>query len=96
MTALPVSIHRASLTAKGAACGRPAVLAARHQIPTVRRASKVYRCTICGASLTNEPKPVLQHQMSHVRRRPFAKSAVASEADQAEGETGPTPYSKPS
>jgi hypothetical protein len=33
--------------------------------------SKLYHCSICGAVMPNEPKPVLQHQMSHVRRRPY-------------------------
>ena len=41
----------------------------------MQRASKLYHCTICGAVLPNEPKPVLEHQMSHVRRRPYATSA---------------------
>ena len=39
--------------------------------------SKLYHCAICGAVLPNEPKPVLQHQMSHVWRRPYAKSTPA-------------------
>jgi hypothetical protein len=50
----------------------------------MRRASKVYRCTICGAVLPNEPKPVLQHQMSHVRPRPFATSAPVDRPEQGE------------
>jgi hypothetical protein len=39
--------------------------------------SKVYHRSICGAVLPNEPKPVLQHQMSDVRRRPYANSTPA-------------------
>ena len=41
----------------------------------MHRASKLYHCSICGVVLLNEPKPVLQHQMSHVHRRPYATSA---------------------
>jgi hypothetical protein len=36
------------------------------------REAKPYKCTICGAEIPNLPMPVLQHQMSHVRRRTFA------------------------
>jgi hypothetical protein len=34
---------------------------------------KPYRCSICGAVVPDLPTPVLKHQMSHVRRRPFAR-----------------------
>jgi hypothetical protein len=34
--------------------------------------SKFHHCSICGAVVSNEPKPVLRHQMSHVRRHPLA------------------------
>jgi hypothetical protein len=33
---------------------------------------KAYRCSICGAEVSKLPMPVLKHQMSHVKRRPFA------------------------
>ena len=33
---------------------------------------KPYRCTICGAEIPNLPMTVLGHQMSHVKRRPYA------------------------
>jgi hypothetical protein len=34
---------------------------------------KPYKCSICGAEIQDLPMPVLKHQMSHVRRRPFAR-----------------------
>jgi hypothetical protein len=34
---------------------------------------KPYKCSICGAEIPNLPMPVLKHQMSHVRRRPYAE-----------------------
>ena len=33
-----------------------------------------YKCSICGAEIPDLPMPVLKHQMSHVRRRPVARS----------------------
>ena len=50
-----------------------------------------YHCTICGAVLPNEPKPVLQHQMSHVRRRPYATSRPENPQRSAE----PSPKGRP-
>jgi hypothetical protein len=48
--------------------------------PWVPGPSRLYHCSICGTVLPNEPKPVLQHQMSHVRRRPFAGSVPEAAA----------------
>lgn len=33
---------------------------------------KVYKCPSCGAEVPDLPMPVLQHQLSHVKRRPLA------------------------
>jgi len=33
---------------------------------------QVWRCSICGAEVPDRPMPVLQHQLSHVKRRPYA------------------------
>ena len=33
---------------------------------------KPYKCPVCGAELPDLPMLVLKHQMSHVRRKPFA------------------------
>ena len=41
---------------------------------------KPYKCSICGAEVPDLPMPVLQHQMIHVRRRPFARS-VSEKSD---------------
>jgi len=35
---------------------------------------KPYKCLICGAEVPALPLPVLQHQMSHVSRRPYSRS----------------------
>ena len=35
---------------------------------------KPYKCSICGADVSDLPMPVLKHQMSHVRRRSFARA----------------------
>lgn len=35
---------------------------------------KPYRCSVCGQEVTNLPMPVLKHQLSHAKRRPFAES----------------------
>ena len=37
---------------------------------------KPYKCSICGAELPDLPMAVLQHQFSHVRRRPYSKSVA--------------------
>jgi hypothetical protein len=34
---------------------------------------KLYECPACGAEVPDLPMSVLKHQMSHVRRRPFAR-----------------------
>jgi hypothetical protein len=49
--------------------------------------TKPYKCSICGAEVPDLPMPVLKHQMSHVSRRPFARSAP--EAAIAKQEIGP-------
>jgi DNA-directed RNA polymerase subunit RPC12/RpoP len=48
---------------------------------------KLYKCSICGAEVPDLPMPVLKHQMSHVSRRLFARSAP--EAAIAKQEIGP-------
>jgi hypothetical protein len=49
--------------------------------------SKFHHCSICGAVLPNEPKPMLRHQMSHVRRRPVATSAPSADQPGRDDET---------
>jgi hypothetical protein len=39
---------------------------------TAMHKPKPYKCPSCGAEIPDLPMPVLKHQMSHVRRRPFA------------------------
>jgi MFS family permease len=56
---------------------RPAALGPARRFSRMPYGSKLYHCSTCGAVLPNEPKPVLQHQMSHVRRRPYTKSGPA-------------------
>lgn len=34
---------------------------------------KPYRCPVCGAEVPDQPMPVLKHQISHVKRRPYAQ-----------------------
>jgi hypothetical protein len=36
---------------------------------------KLYKCSICGAEVPDLLMPVLQHQVSHARRRPYSTSA---------------------
>ena len=38
----------------------------------MRHRRQVWRCSICGAEVPDQPMPVLKHQMSHVKRRPYA------------------------
>lgn len=61
--ALPVRVH-------AAAAG-----ASYHQLPTLSgmHKPKPYKCSICGAEVPDLPMPVLKHQLSHVRPRPFAR-----------------------
>ena len=33
---------------------------------------KAYKCLVCGAEVPDQPMPVLSHQLSHVKRRPYA------------------------
>lgn len=42
---------------------------------------KPYKCSICGAEVRNLPMPVLQHQMSHVARRPLAHGRPEPQPD---------------
>lgn len=49
---------------------------------------KPYKCSMCGAEVPDLPMPVLKHQMSHVRRRPFARDR--REPDRTE----PTPLGR--
>jgi len=49
--------------------------------------SKPYRCLICGAEVPDLPMPVLQHQTSHVPRRPYAKSASEPAKSEQESES---------
>jgi hypothetical protein len=45
---------------------------------------KPYKCSICGVEVPDLPMPVLKHQMSQVRRRPFARDG--REPDQRDHE----------
>lgn len=40
---------------------------------------KLYKCGVCGAEVPDLPMLVLRHQLSHVRRQPYSKSAPARE-----------------
>ena len=52
---------------------------------------KPYQCSICGVEVPDLPMPVLRHQLSHVRRRPFARDG--REPDLHDHETPATPAS---
>jgi hypothetical protein len=41
-------------------------------LPVMHR-PKPYKCSICSAEVSDLPMPVLKHQMSHVKPRPFAR-----------------------
>ena len=43
---------------------------------------KLYKCSVCGAEVPDLPMLVLKHQMSHVRRRPFARDWRHPDSDQ--------------
>lgn len=32
---------------------------------------KPYKCSVCGAEVPNLPMPVLKHQLSHAKPRPY-------------------------
>jgi len=34
---------------------------------------KPYKCPVCGAEVPDQPMPVLKHQLSHVKRGPYAR-----------------------
>jgi hypothetical protein len=54
------------LTANGREAAQPGRVEWTMQKP------KPYKCSVCGAEVPNLPMPVLEHQMSPVKRRPFA------------------------
>jgi hypothetical protein len=56
---------------------------------TAMHKPKPYKYSICGAEVPNMPMPVLNHQLSHVRRRPFARDG--REPDQHDHPAPPTP-----
>jgi hypothetical protein len=43
---------------------------------------KPYKYSICEADVPNLPMPVFKHQLSHVRRRPFARGRKPVNPDQ--------------
>lgn len=45
---------------------------------------KPYKCSICGAEVPDLPMPVLKHQLSHVKRRPYA--GVEASKDERKGD----------
>jgi len=45
------------------------------QIRVLMHQRKAHKCSICGAEVFDLPMPVLQHQMSHVRRRDRFRAA---------------------
>jgi hypothetical protein len=51
---------------------------------------KTWRCSACGAELPDFPMTVFRHQLSHIERRPLARSQPDRQT--AEGETDDTPY----
>ncbi len=34
---------------------------------------KPYKCPVCGQEIPNLPMPVLKHQLSHAKPRPYAR-----------------------
>ena len=48
---------------------------------------KPYKCSICGAEVPDLPMPVLQHQMSHVRRRTYTKSVPEPAGSERQSES---------
>jgi hypothetical protein len=53
--------------------------------------AKPYKRSICGAEVPDLPMPVLKHQMSHVRRRPFAGDRREPDQHDHERPSGPAP-----
>ena len=45
---------------------------------------KTYHCSVCGAEIPDLPMPVLEHQLSHTKRRPFAGDRAEPDAPPAE------------
>jgi hypothetical protein len=39
---------------------------------------RLWTCSTCGAEVADLPMPVLKHQLSHVRRRAFARDRPLS------------------
>ncbi len=57
---------------------------------TAMHKPKPYKCSICGVEVPDLPMPVLRHQLSHVRRRPYSGSAPARErAEPKQGSESP-------
>ena len=46
---------------------------------------KPYTCSVCGTEVPNLPMSVLKHQMSHFKRRSFARAQP--ERSESEGTT---------
>ena len=79
----------------------PARFSLRHTAPVGKRRPmpkltamhepKPYKCSICGAEVPDLPMPVLNHQMSHVRRRPFARDGREPDQHDRERPAPPTP-----
>jgi hypothetical protein len=72
-----MTVHRNSRRAADAR------IAAKRQLPGENAGSprwmsmqkcKLYKCSVCGVELPDLPMPVLQHQLSHVRRQPYSRS----------------------
>ncbi len=58
---------------------------------TAMHKPKPYKCSICGAEVPDLPMPVSKHQMSHVRRRPFARDGREPDQHDHERPAPPTP-----
>jgi hypothetical protein len=52
---------------------------------------KLYKCSVCGAEVPELPMTVLKHQMSHVRRRPFARDRRHPDRDSDRAPPIPAP-----
>ena len=53
--------------------------------------AQALQVSICGAEVPDLPMPVLNHQMSHVRRRPFARDRREPDQHDHERPAPPTP-----
>ena len=73
-----ISLELDQLRALGRS-GRAAALSALRRRAALGRAMhkpKPYKCSICGSEVPDLPMPVLKHQLSHIRRRPFNRSRL--------------------